>query len=147
MLTCSSITRDVAGPAGTITLEETARHRRRVVMRSDNTDGTGGIEFLLDLPQARLLRHGDGLLLSSEPNASFEFVLAPRAFDPTQDQIDLSPLGRLVAPGGSLAVSTASGSALASVLSDRLKSCLSEGVKVRLLERAGITLALAKRPN
>ena len=63
MLTCSSITRDVAGPAGTITLDETARHRRRVVMRSDNTDGTGGIEFLLDLPQARLLRHGDGLLL------------------------------------------------------------------------------------
>ncbi|MCR9236344.1 MAG: urease accessory protein UreE [Alphaproteobacteria bacterium] len=44
--------------ADTITLDETARHRRRVKMRSDN-----GIEFLLDLPEARLLRHGEGLVL------------------------------------------------------------------------------------
>ena len=42
----------------TITLDETARHRRRVTMTSDN-----GIAFLLDLPEARLLRHGDGLEL------------------------------------------------------------------------------------
>lgn len=91
--------------------------------------------------------HGDGHLLASEPNESFEFVLAPRAFEPSQDTIDLSPLGRLIAPGGSLAVSTASGSALASVLSDRMKACLEEGTKVRLLERAGIALALATRPN
>lgn len=45
--------------AGTITLDETGRHRRRIAMTSDN-----GIGFLLDLPEARLLRHGDGLLLS-----------------------------------------------------------------------------------
>lgn len=44
--------------ADTITLDETARHRRRVRMQSDN-----GIVFLLDLPQARLLRHGEGLVL------------------------------------------------------------------------------------
>ncbi len=44
--------------ADTITLDAAARHKRRVAMTSDN-----GIEFLLDLPQARLLRHGDGLLL------------------------------------------------------------------------------------
>jgi urease accessory protein len=46
-------------PADTITLDETARHRRRVKMVSDH-----GIEFLLDLPQARLLRHGEGIELT-----------------------------------------------------------------------------------
>ncbi len=44
--------------ADTITLDETARHRRRVRMLSNN-----GIAFLLDLPEARLLRHGEGLVL------------------------------------------------------------------------------------
>lgn len=44
--------------ADTITLDETARHRRRVKMQSDH-----GISFLLDLPEARLLRHGEGLVL------------------------------------------------------------------------------------
>ncbi|MEM8838060.1 MAG: urease accessory protein UreE [Pseudomonadota bacterium] len=44
--------------AGTITLDETARYRRRIKMVSDN-----GIPFLLDLPKARLLKHGDGLHL------------------------------------------------------------------------------------
>lgn len=48
----------VHNSADTITLDETARHRRRVKMVSDN-----GIEFLLDLPEARLLRHGEGLVL------------------------------------------------------------------------------------
>ncbi|MDD9909874.1 MAG: urease accessory protein UreE [Ahrensia sp.] len=42
----------------TITLDSTARYRRRTVMKSDN-----GIEFLLDLPEARLLRQGEGLEL------------------------------------------------------------------------------------
>lgn len=45
-------------PIDTITLDETARHRRRVKMVSD-----GGIEFLLDLPEARLLKHGEGIEL------------------------------------------------------------------------------------
>jgi urease accessory protein len=58
MLKAASVTRHFHDPAGTITLDESARHRRRWKMISDN-----GIEFLLDLPEARLLRHGDGLLL------------------------------------------------------------------------------------
>ncbi|MBA5777068.1 urease accessory protein UreE [Stappia sp. F7233] len=45
-------------PADTITLDETARHRRRIMLTSDS-----GIEFLLDLAEAVLLRHGDGLVL------------------------------------------------------------------------------------
>ncbi len=42
----------------TITLDETGRHRRRVKMVSDH-----GIEFLLDLTEARLFRHGEGIEL------------------------------------------------------------------------------------
>ena len=75
MTTASSVTRHFHDPAGTITLDETARHRRRMKMVSDN-----GIEFLLDLAEARLLRHGDGLLLDdgrvievhAEPEALYE---------------------------------------------------------------------------
>jgi len=58
MLKVTSITRQSQQLADTITLDETARHRRRVKLVSD-----GGIKFLLDLPQARLLRHGEGLVL------------------------------------------------------------------------------------
>ena len=57
-MTAKSVTRRFDQPVDTITLDKDARHRRRVLMVSD-----GGIEFLLDLPQARLLKHGDGLLL------------------------------------------------------------------------------------
>ena len=42
----------------TITIDSTARHRRRIALASDN-----GISFLLDLPEARLLRHGECLEL------------------------------------------------------------------------------------
>ncbi|WP_348640536.1 urease accessory protein UreE [Nitratireductor sp. XY-223] len=45
--------------ADTVTLDEAGRNRRRIAMTSD-----GGIRFLLDLSEARLLRHGDGLQLS-----------------------------------------------------------------------------------
>lgn len=41
-----------------VTLDFDNRHRRRLAMV-----GKGGLEFLLDLPQARRLRHGDTLLL------------------------------------------------------------------------------------
>lgn len=58
-LTCTTILSHTHHPADTITLDETDRHRRRMLMTSD-----GGISFLLDLPQARLLRHGEGLKLS-----------------------------------------------------------------------------------
>lgn len=56
---CTAVTRDFKEAAGTITLDETARHRRRMRMVSDD-----GITFMLDLAEARLLRHGDGLVLS-----------------------------------------------------------------------------------
>ncbi|MCR9136699.1 MAG: urease accessory protein UreE [Alphaproteobacteria bacterium] len=56
--TAHSVIRHAHGAADTITLDETARNRRRMAMNSDN-----GIAFLLDLPEARLLRHGDGLVL------------------------------------------------------------------------------------
>lgn len=55
---CTRVVRDHAGSAGTITLDETARYRRQIKMISDQ-----GVAFMLDLPQARLLRHGDGLVL------------------------------------------------------------------------------------
>lgn len=58
MPTVTAVTRDFDTAADTITLDETARHRRRMAMTSD-----AGIAFLLDLPEARLLRHGDGLVL------------------------------------------------------------------------------------
>ncbi|WP_394690375.1 urease accessory protein UreE [Hoeflea sp.] len=59
----ATITRQFDAPAATITLDETARHRRRMRLVSDRLDTGATITFLLDLPEARLLRHGDGLLL------------------------------------------------------------------------------------
>lgn len=41
-----------------VVLDADERHRRRIVMI-----GEGGTEFLLDLPEAVALRHGDGLVL------------------------------------------------------------------------------------
>ncbi|MBC7281116.1 urease accessory protein UreE [Hoeflea sp.] len=63
MLSATSVTRQFRDPAATITLDETARHRRRMMMTSDRLPNGATIVFLLDLPQARLLRHGDGLVL------------------------------------------------------------------------------------
>ncbi len=57
--TVSTILDHTHNPADTITLDETDRHRRRMKMVSD-----GGLGFLLDLPEARLLKHGEGLKLS-----------------------------------------------------------------------------------
>jgi urease accessory protein len=54
-----SITRRFSSPDDTITLGETDRHRRRMKMVSDN-----GVEFMLMLREARLLTHGDGLVLN-----------------------------------------------------------------------------------
>ena len=41
-----------------VVLDFDARHRRRIAMR-----GQGGLDFLLDLPEAVALADGDGLLL------------------------------------------------------------------------------------
>lgn len=45
-------------PACAITLNKDQRHRRRIVLSADS-----GLEFLLDLPDAIQLCHGDGLQL------------------------------------------------------------------------------------
>jgi len=58
-LSATTVTRKFTQPDDTITLDETARHRRRVLLVSD-----AGIEFLLNFPETRLLKHGDGLMLS-----------------------------------------------------------------------------------
>lgn len=80
MPNASSVTRHFHDPADTITLDETARHRRRMAMVSDN-----GIAFLLDLADARLLRHGDGLVLDDgrviEVRATPEALYAVRGRD------------------------------------------------------------------
>lgn len=62
MLTCSEIrpagTWDEAASADTVVLDFDGRHRRRLAMT-----GQAGLEFLLELPRAAALRHGDGLVL------------------------------------------------------------------------------------
>jgi len=57
-------------PAETVVLDYDERHRRRVAMK-----GVRGLEFLLDLDEALLLRGGDGLKL--EDGRMVEVVAAP----------------------------------------------------------------------
>ena len=59
-----------AKAADTIVLDYEGRHRRRVVMQ-----GVRGTEFLLDLPEAVILRNGDALVL--EDGRLVEIVAAP----------------------------------------------------------------------
>ena len=80
-----------------------------------------------------------------EPDDAFEFVLAPRAFSPNDEGLNLAPLWRLVAPGGSLAISTASGSVLALRLKRLIGDCSMGQASTVVLERAGISLAIATR--
>jgi len=67
-------------PSDTVTLSQDQRYRRRISLTSD-----GGIDFLLDLPEAALLRHGDGLRLEDgrmiEVRAEPEELLEVRAKD------------------------------------------------------------------
>ena len=70
MLTANRILSHTHHPADTITLDETARHRRRIKLTSDN-----GIVFLLDLPSARLLLHGEGIEL--EDGRVIEVIAEP----------------------------------------------------------------------
>lgn len=53
-----------------VTLDFDGRHRRRIMLT-----GSKGLEFLLDLPQAERLRHGDALLL--EDGRRVRVVAAP----------------------------------------------------------------------
>ena len=61
-----------ATAADTIVLDYEGRHRRRVTMTA-----TRGTEFLLDLPEAVVLRGGDALIL--EDGRLIEIVAAPEA--------------------------------------------------------------------
>jgi urease accessory protein len=49
---------DAASAVDSVTLDASDRHRRRIVLT-----GERGTVFMLDLPQASSLRHGDGLVL------------------------------------------------------------------------------------
>ena len=64
LLKVSEVRPDADGYFATITLDETARHRRRMRMVTDQLEDGSAIEFLLDLPEARLLKQGEGLVLS-----------------------------------------------------------------------------------
>ena len=59
-------------PVDTVVLDYDDRHRRRVVM-----NGVHGLSFLLDLPDAVMLRAGDGLVL--EDGRIVEVVAAPES--------------------------------------------------------------------
>lgn len=72
MILAKTIHSHVHDRADTITLDVTARFRRRFKFTSDN-----GIEFLLDLPQARMLRHGEGIEL--ENGKIIEVIAKPEA--------------------------------------------------------------------
>ncbi|HSK41395.1 MAG TPA: urease accessory protein UreE [Arenibaculum sp.] len=67
-------------PADRVTLDHDERHRRRIAMRGD-----GGLAFLLDLPEARVLHHGDALTLDDgrlvEVHAKAEPLLEVRGRD------------------------------------------------------------------
>lgn len=62
MIRATEITRRAAvredRVADTITLDHGDRHRRRIALKAD-----GGLEFLLDLPDAAILDHGDAVKL------------------------------------------------------------------------------------
>lgn len=74
-------------PADRIALAFDDRNRRRVVMQAE-----GGLAFLLDLPKATALRHGDGLLL--EDGRVVEVRAAPEALLQVQAR-DAHHLARL----------------------------------------------------
>ena len=67
--------------ADSVVLDYDARHRRRIAM-----DGASGLAFLLDLPKAVALRHGDGLVLEDgrmvEVHAAAEPLIEIRAGNP-----------------------------------------------------------------
>jgi urease accessory protein len=64
-----------------VVLDHDSRHRRRLALK-----GEGGAEFQLDLPEARALRDGDGLLLEDgrfvEVKAAGETLSEVRGKDP-----------------------------------------------------------------
>lgn len=70
MIRATAIVADGPEPADTVTLAYDDRHRRRIAMTGD-----GGLAFLLDLPDAIALKHGDRLAL--EDGRTVEVRAAP----------------------------------------------------------------------
>lgn len=68
----------------TVVLDYDARHRRRMAMT-----GAGGIEFLLDLPEAVAIRDGDGLLLDDGRMVAVKSAPEPLAAVTAADPADL----------------------------------------------------------
>lgn len=75
MITCYTIDHNTLDVVDTITLDETDRHRRRILLNSDN-----GMEFMLELDKAVLLKHDDilrlddgrGVRVQAKPEALYE---------------------------------------------------------------------------
>lgn len=124
---------ELVGPSGAVVALELDEQSVEFAKRRYDTSNT-------------TYEQGDGSLLAGEPDEAFEFVLAPRAFTPSDDGLNLTPLWRLVAPGGSLAVSTSSGSVLALGLVRLLDDVSAGAARTTVLERAGISVAIATRP-
>ena len=86
LLKVSEVRPSAEGRFATITLDEAARHRRRMRMVTDRLNDGSTVEFLLDLPEARLLRQGEGLVLSDgriiEVRAAPEPLMEVTARDP-----------------------------------------------------------------
>ena len=78
-------------PADTVVLDFDERYRRRVAMT-----GVGGLEFLLDLAEATMLRGGDGLRL--EDGRTVEVVAEP---EPLAEIRAADPLALAGSPGTS----------------------------------------------
>src|SRR5712675_442551 len=78
-------------PADTVVLDFDDRHRRRMAMR-----GTRGLEFLLDLENATVLRGGDAVVL--DDNRLIEVVAAPEPLIEIKAPFD--PEGGAYAGGG-----------------------------------------------
>ena len=57
-----------------VELDHDLRHRRRIALRSE-----GGVDFLLDLPEATLLRDGDTLLLEDGRSIAVRAAAEPLA--------------------------------------------------------------------
>ena len=81
----SAVRSNVAASEGAVAyveLDFDGRHRRRIALKASS-----GLAFLLDLPEAVHLRHGDGLVLEDgrivEVRAKAEELLEVRGNDPT----------------------------------------------------------------
>jgi len=72
MKRATQVTHSHGTPVGTVTLNYDDRFRRRIALTCEN-----GFEFLLDLPKATELRHGDDLLLEDGSHVHVQAAAEP----------------------------------------------------------------------